>query len=117
MRSCLYDDKEDDVHGEIRHSKNLLALEALRIGHFIDDVEMVFGFEVRDAEDPFDMAILKLRELRDGGSEKALDAQSYLDRATAIAFDVDCCCSGIETDGILMDSWNSLSTFIQKSLI
>lgn len=74
---------------------------------------MVFGFEVRDAEDPFDMAILKLRELRDGGSEKALDAQSYLDRATAIAFDADWCCSCIESERIPMNHGDSLFSFIE----
>ena len=95
----------------------MLALEAMRIGHFIDDVEMVFGFEVRDAEDPFDMAILKLRELRDGGSKKALEAQRYLDRATSIAFDADWNCSCIETERIPMNPCDSLFALIEKSII
>lgn len=117
MRGDLYDDNEELVRDRTFHAKNMLAIEAMRIGHFIDDVEMDLGIDVRDAEDPFDLAILKLKEMRDGGSEKALNAQSYLDRATAIAFDADWCCSCIETDEIPMDLWYSLSSLIEKTLI
>ena len=49
MRGDLYDDNEELVCDRTSHVKNMLAVEAMRIAHFIDDVEMDFGIDVRDA--------------------------------------------------------------------
>ncbi len=117
MRGDLYDDNEELVRDRTFHAKNMLAIEAMRIGHFIDDVEMEFSIDVRDAEDPFDLGILKLKEMRDSDSEKALLVQSYLDRATSIAFDADWHCSCIESERIPMNPWDSLFALIEKSII